>query len=141
MTDKQDKGLTAKDTVLGLEIVSPKFPDYIPCAVWDVLERQAEITWDKAKAHYEPLIERERKATNSWLEAYQKRVRELEDKIQKAFKEGIDKAHKACDETYGEMLKIERKRIITYLREHNKYPQCKGLVLTVKDWQALKGGN
>ena len=37
--------MEAKDTVMKLEEVAPKFPDYIPCAVWDVLERQAEISF------------------------------------------------------------------------------------------------
>ena len=37
-----------EDTMLGPEIVSPKFTDYIPCAVWDVLGTQAKITWDIA---------------------------------------------------------------------------------------------
>ena len=37
--------MKAKDTVMGIEIVSPRFPDYIPCAVWDVLEAQAEISF------------------------------------------------------------------------------------------------
>ena len=37
--------MKAEDTVMSLEIVSPKFPDYIPCAVWDVLQAQAEISF------------------------------------------------------------------------------------------------
>ena len=52
---------------------------------------QAEELITKVKAHYEPLIA-------------------------KAFKEGVDKTHKACDETHGEMLKeaikAERRRIM-----------------------------
>ena len=30
------------------------------------------------------------------------------------------------------------KKIVKELTRKNKFPQCKGLVLTVEDWQALK---
>ena len=45
--------MEAKDTVMKSEIVSPKFPDYIPCAVWDILEAQAEVTWKIAQEEKE----------------------------------------------------------------------------------------
>ena len=35
---------------------------------------------------------------------------------------------------------IIRADIIRWLEKHNKFPQCKGLVLTVEDWQSLKEG-
>ena len=35
---------------------------------------------------------------------------------------------------------IVRAEILNRLERHNKYPQCKGLVLTVEDWEALKQG-
>lgn len=31
-----------------------------------------------------------------------------------------------------------RQEVINWLEQHNKYPQVKGLVLTVEDWQDLK---
>ncbi len=37
----------------------------------------------------------------------------LEPLIQQAFKEGVDKTHKACDETYGEMLKADKEKMLT----------------------------
>ena len=52
--------MEAKDTVMKLEVVSPKFPDYIPCAVWDVLDKQAEISFkagfeEGRKLHNKPV--------------------------------------------------------------------------------------
>ena len=140
---KQDKGLIAKDTVMGLDAfniwskawhldndVSELYMKAGFLSRWEVakLQHQAEITWDKAKARYEPLIT-------------------------KALKDGVDKTHKACDETYGEMLKAERERIFRELEvwkvfegnvELEKYGGAgvASVVAIDKDfWQALKGGN
>ena len=64
---KQDKGLTAKDTVMSDNFVEVKYnctstrnaSHY--CLVKAIAQQQAEITWDKAKAHYEQQIQEVRK--------------------------------------------------------------------------------
>ncbi len=93
---KQDKGLTAKDTVMSDEDVKAKLLEYSDDEWIDIMRNihpherlwQAEVTWGIA------------------------------------FKEGVDKTHKACDETYGEMLKeaikAERRRIMKGVGQYFK---------------------
>ncbi len=76
----------------------------------------------KVKAHYEPLIAHWReKCFNDTMSAKKSGWDDAEkfykEKIKQAFKEGVDKTHKACDETYGEMLKAERERIEGLFKE------------------------
>ena len=117
---KQDKGLTAKDTVMDRKerVASAQYDsmsDDLPDWAIRALKAQAEITWDKAKAHYEPLIA-------------------------KAFKEGVDKTHKACDKTYGEMLKAERERTEGLLDVHeNELGFCE--ISNHVPYSNFKGGN
>ena len=78
---KQDKGLKSIDTVMGKDgifgviVASDKNITYSPQYYTDnkgelraVAKAQAEITWDKAKAHYEPLIQEAVKAERERIE-------------------------------------------------------------------------
>ena len=98
-----------------------------------------------AKAHYEWQIQEANKATEAYGEL----------KYDEGLLEGVDKAHKACDETYGEMLKeaikAERERTLSEIDtiiswgewdKHQDGTAFRDGHIMSEPWQALsEGGN